>query len=159
MLLIIRIYHISHIGVVQVKRVLSFLQNFSTHFCAVNSSMGVLLCSQNALISFPSGFHKVSTSTCYPSLILTLPCVTTVDVDILKPDTGALQIERPLHTSSKGTSASERQGSSSSGIATPDIDHEVGRNPYAEPVSEGEEDEDMDLTPGMSFLVLCKYNI
>ena len=65
-----------------------------------------------------------------------------VDVDILKPDTGALQIERPLHTSSRGTSSSERQGSS--GDLTPDPS---GRA-YAEPVSEGEEDEDMDLAPG-----------
>ena len=72
--------------------------------------------------------------------------MTIVDVDILKPDTGALQIERPLH-SSRGTSASERQ--SSSGILTPDDPRQV----YAEPVSEGEEDEDMDLTPGMLWIM------
>jgi hypothetical protein len=66
-----------------------------------------------------------------------------VDVDILKPDTGALQIERPLHSSSRGTSGSERQGSSS-GVLTPDSS---GRG-YAEPVSEGEEDEQMDMMPG-----------
>ena len=68
-----------------------------------------------------------------------------MDVDILKPDTGALQIERPLHASSKGTSASGRQGSSSSGLETPELGT---RMPYAEPVSEGEEDEEMDLAPG-----------
>ena len=62
-----------------------------------------------------------------------------MDVDILKPDTGAVQIERPVH-SSRGTSSSERHGSGSSGIATPELGT---RNPYAEPVSEGEEDEDM----------------
>jgi hypothetical protein len=69
----------------------------------------------------------------------------TVDVDILKPDTGALQIERPTHShtpTSRG-STSERH-SSSSGALTP----EESRHPYAEPVSEGEEDEEMDLAPG-----------
>ena len=77
-----------------------------------------------------------------------------MDVDILKPNTGALQIERPLHASSRGTSGSERQGSSSSGsgIATPEL---KGRNPYAEPVSEGEEDEEMDLAPGQFVYPEC----
>lgn len=68
-----------------------------------------------------------------------------MDVDILKPDTGALQIERPLHSTSRGTSASERQGSS--GVLTP----EHPPQGYTEPVSEGEEDEDMDLAPGASL--------
>ncbi|KAF8843707.1 SPX-domain-containing protein [Paxillus ammoniavirescens] len=58
-----------------------------------------------------------------------------MDIDILKPSTGYLTIERPLHSSSRGTP--ERQ---SSGDVTPS-------QPYAEPVSEGEDDEDMDLTP------------
>ncbi|GJE96248.1 SPX domain-containing protein [Phanerochaete sordida] len=64
-----------------------------------------------------------------------------MDVDILKPDTGAVQIERPLNTSSRGTSSSERQGSS--GFLTPDHPPQT----YAEPVSEGEEDEPLDLAP------------
>ncbi|KAH8100950.1 SPX-domain-containing protein [Cristinia sonorae] len=63
-----------------------------------------------------------------------------MDTDILKPDTGALSIERPAyHSSSKGSSASDRPDSS--GILTPDSP----RHPYAEPVSEGEEDEIMDV--------------
>ncbi|KAL6302479.1 VTC domain-containing protein [Sparassis latifolia] len=62
-----------------------------------------------------------------------------MDTDILKPDTGTLAIERPTVTSSRGTS--DRQGSS--GIATPDHAHQH----YAEPVSEGEEDEEMDMAP------------
>ncbi|KZT07719.1 SPX-domain-containing protein [Laetiporus sulphureus 93-53] len=56
-----------------------------------------------------------------------------MDTDILKPDTGALMIERPPHISPKGTS--ER----SAGTTTP----EEARTVYAEPVSEGEEDEEM----------------
>ncbi|RPD74979.1 SPX-domain-containing protein [Lentinus tigrinus ALCF2SS1-7] len=60
-----------------------------------------------------------------------------MEVDILKPDTGVVTIERPLHSSSKGTSS--RAGTS--GQTTPE------RTQYAEPVSEGEEDEDMDLAP------------
>ncbi|EKM58443.1 uncharacterized protein PHACADRAFT_252767 [Phanerochaete carnosa HHB-10118-sp] len=66
-----------------------------------------------------------------------------MDVDILKPDTGALQIERPLHSSSRGTSGSERQASGSSGVLTPEHPPQT----YAEPVSEGEEDEPLDLAP------------
>ncbi|KIP04473.1 hypothetical protein PHLGIDRAFT_31341 [Phlebiopsis gigantea 11061_1 CR5-6] len=65
-----------------------------------------------------------------------------MDVDILKPDTGALQIERPLHSTSR-TSGSERQGSGSSGILTPEHPSQA----YVEPMSEGEEDEELDLTP------------
>ena len=61
-----------------------------------------------------------------------------MEVDILKPDTGVVTIERPLHSSSKGTSS--RAGTS--GQTTPE------RLQYAEPVSEGEEDEEMDLAPG-----------
>ncbi|KAH9856656.1 SPX-domain-containing protein [Lenzites betulinus] len=60
-----------------------------------------------------------------------------MEVDILKPDTGALVIERPLQSSSKGTSS--RTGTS--GQTTPERGH------YAEPVSEGEEDEAMDMAP------------
>lgn len=76
-----------------------------------------------------------------------------MDVDILKPDTGALQIERPTHShtpTSRGSN-SDRQGSS--GALTP----EEARHPYAEPVSEGEEDEDMDLTPGKISILSAVY--
>ncbi|CCL98802.1 uncharacterized protein FIBRA_00807 [Fibroporia radiculosa] len=65
-----------------------------------------------------------------------------MDTDILKPDTGALTIERPLQTSSKGTSEPSA-GKGSSGATTPEDVHIA----YAEPVSEGEEDEEMDLAP------------
>ncbi len=61
-----------------------------------------------------------------------------MEVDILKPDTGVVTIERPLHSSSKGTSS--RAGTS--GQTTPE------RVQYTEPVSEGEDDEEMDLAPG-----------
>jgi len=65
-----------------------------------------------------------------------------MDTDILKPDTGALTIERPMQSSSKGTSELSN-GRGSSGLATP----EDGHVHYTEPVSEGEEDEEMDLAP------------
>ncbi|KAI6155231.1 SPX-domain-containing protein [Pisolithus tinctorius] len=58
-----------------------------------------------------------------------------MDIDILKPNTGYLTVERPATSSSKGT---PEQGSS--GLMTPS-------HAYAEPVSEGEEDEDMNLVP------------
>ncbi|KAI5983398.1 SPX-domain-containing protein [Pisolithus albus] len=58
-----------------------------------------------------------------------------MDIDILKPNTGYLTVERPGTSSSKGT---PEQGSS--GLMTPS-------HAYAEPVSEGEEDEDLDLVP------------
>jgi len=63
-----------------------------------------------------------------------------VDTDILKPNTGYLTIiERPSPAStSKGTSGRQ---TSSGGTETPPENH------YAEPVSEGEEDEEMDLAP------------
>lgn len=61
-----------------------------------------------------------------------------MDADILKPDTGETPFERPSQINSKQTSAE-----GSSGVETPD-----GRDPgYTEPVSEGEEDEEMDLAP------------
>ena len=60
-----------------------------------------------------------------------------MEVDILKPDTGVVTIERPLHmSSSKGTSSR----AVTSGQTTPERMH------YTEPVSEGEEEE-MDLAP------------
>ncbi|KAI0749737.1 SPX-domain-containing protein [Daedaleopsis nitida] len=60
-----------------------------------------------------------------------------MEVDILKPDTGVVAIERPLHSSSKGTSSRTE----TSGQTTPERQH------YTEPVSEGEDDEEMDLAP------------
>jgi len=63
-----------------------------------------------------------------------------MDTDILKPNTGYLSIERPSQVNSKGTS--DRQ---SSGNLTPDAD--ISANQYTEPVSDGEEDEEMDFAP------------
>lgn len=64
-----------------------------------------------------------------------------MDTDILKPNTGYLSIERPSAiSSSKGTS-----GHQSSDFGTPDPDLIPGS--YTEPVSDGEEDEDMDIVP------------
>lgn len=70
-----------------------------------------------------------------------------VDTDILKPDTGALHISRPIANSSQGTSEE-------SGITTPgsggDSQPKSPKIPivqYTEPVSEGEEDEEMDVIP------------
>lgn len=56
-----------------------------------------------------------------------------VDIDILKPNTGYMTVERPV--SSKGTP----EGQSSGTMTPPQV--------YPEPVSEGEEDEAMDLAP------------
>lgn len=63
-----------------------------------------------------------------------------MDTDILKPNTGYQTIERPSQSSSKGNS--DRQ---SSGALTPEAD--LTANRYSEPVSDGEEDEDMDIGP------------
>jgi len=63
-----------------------------------------------------------------------------MDIDILKPDSGFLSIERPSVTSSsKGTS--DRHSSDS---GTPDAD--IVPSSYTEPVSDGE-DEEMDIAP------------
>ncbi|TFK70314.1 SPX-domain-containing protein [Pluteus cervinus] len=60
-----------------------------------------------------------------------------METDILKPDTGYLTvIERPTHSAFK--SGSERP--------SPSTSSSIDTTPYAEPVSEGEED-DMELTP------------
>jgi hypothetical protein len=64
-----------------------------------------------------------------------------VDIDILKPNSGYVSIERPSTIiSSKGTSDHP-----SPDIGTPDAD--INPNTYTEPVSDGEEDEDMDIVP------------
>lgn len=100
--------------------------------------MGVLLCFQIVSTLYRSGFLRVSRV--WNNFVIIL-IAHSVDTDILKPNTGYVSIERPSHTnSSKGTS--DRQ---SSGVLTPNADHDINR--YAEPVSDGEEDEDMDITP------------
>lgn len=59
-----------------------------------------------------------------------------MDVDILKPDTGYLSvIERPSTIVSKGTSRQSSAGS-----------HSPSTPSYTEPLSEGEEDDDADLS-------------
>jgi len=60
-----------------------------------------------------------------------------MDIDILKPDTGTVQIERPTHSATPSASESPE-------AHTP----EPERRPYTEPLSEGEEDdEDFTLMP------------
>ncbi|KZT73075.1 SPX-domain-containing protein [Daedalea quercina L-15889] len=66
-----------------------------------------------------------------------------MDTDILKPDTGALTIERPMQSSSSKGTSELSAGRKSSGVMTPEDMHPM----YTEPVSEGEEDEAMDLAP------------
>ena len=58
-----------------------------------------------------------------------------METDILKPNTGYLTVQRPLASSSRTSLDLERSGDS-----TP-------LQAYAEPASEGEEDEAIDLTP------------
>ncbi|KAI0067276.1 SPX-domain-containing protein [Artomyces pyxidatus] len=66
-----------------------------------------------------------------------------MDVDIIKPNTGFMTVERPQgsHFHNHSKTSSDRQ--SSSGLPTPDDD----RTTYVEPVSEGEDDEQMDFAP------------
>lgn len=77
-----------------------------------------------------------------------------MDVDILKPNTGFLTVERPSGPSTSNSASHSKTASErhvSSGSATPETpDDERARiqsRRYAEPVSEGEEDEDMDMAP------------
>lgn len=63
-----------------------------------------------------------------------------MDTDILKPDTGSVPFERKSALSSRLHSAE-----GSSGLQTPDR-RSTGHQ-YTEPVSEGEEDEHMDIAP------------
>lgn len=93
--------------------------------------MVVRLCFPIALTSCHTGCHKVSVPN--HKGIMLFKRMLPVDIDILKPSTGYLSVERP--SSSKGSP--ERQ---SSGDNTPS-------QAYAEPVSEGEEDESMDMVP------------
>jgi hypothetical protein len=64
----------------------------------------------------------------------------TVDTDILQPDTGSVPFERKSAPPSRLHSTE-----GSSGLQTPDR-RSTGHQ-YTEPVSEGEEDEEMDLAP------------
>ncbi|KAF8896475.1 VTC domain-containing protein [Infundibulicybe gibba] len=67
-----------------------------------------------------------------------------MDTDILKPDTGYLTvIERPSHSHTASTSKGtpDRHTSTGSHSTTPEA------RSYIEPVSEGEDDEEMDLAP------------
>ena len=59
-----------------------------------------------------------------------------MDIDILKPDTGKMHIERPSHSASASAVESPE-------VATP----EPERRPYTEPVSEGEEDDEYAVAP------------
>lgn len=63
-----------------------------------------------------------------------------VDTDILKPDTGSVPFERK-----SAPSSGFRSVEGSSGRQTPD--RRNSGQQYTEPVSEGEEDEEMDLAP------------
>ena len=60
-----------------------------------------------------------------------------VDIDILKPDTGKVHIERPSHSASASVNETPE-------TTTPDLEP---IRPYAEPNSEGEEDEERAVTP------------
>ncbi|KAH7913594.1 VTC domain-containing protein [Hygrophoropsis aurantiaca] len=59
-----------------------------------------------------------------------------MDTDILKPNTGYLTVERPT----RSTSAKSTPDQQSSGAASPS-------HAYTEPISEGEEDDDMAMSP------------
>lgn len=63
-----------------------------------------------------------------------------VDIDILKPDSGKMHIERPSHSNSASTS-----GGVSPIASTPDLQ----QRRYTEPVSEGEEDDDYAVAPAL----------
>lgn len=96
--------------------------------------MDVLHFSLTVLTSCPSGYPRVSSSfSLFKRWFFSL---FEVDVDILKPDTGYLSvIERP-NTSSKGS-----MSPSSTSL------HSIGYEYYSEPVSEGDEDEEMNFAP------------
>ncbi len=108
-----------------------------THPCiAANSFMVVQRCCPIVWIWSHSGFLRV----CRFSRAQTVLIVDKVDTDILKPDTGYLQvIERPTHTASTSSKGSGRR--------TPSTGSSIEETPYTEPVSEGEDDDDMEGTP------------
>ena len=113
----------------------SILTSLRLYPSSANSSTAVRLSFHIVWISCHSGFHRVSRpETLEP--FLTSPLV---DVDITKPNTGFMSVSRPHST----RSPSERP---SSGVHTPDAFDAEGAT-YAEPLSEGEGDEDMDVAP------------
>lgn len=57
-----------------------------------------------------------------------------MDVNILKPDSGTIQLERPTPQSSQGSKATSESFTPIS-----------GKDQYTEPLSEGEDDEEMDM--------------
>jgi hypothetical protein len=126
---------------VQVKGFQSLLVSAGTHLKLplVNLSTGAQHCFLTASILFHSGFRKVRIPTVSPLFTLT-NSRRVVDTDILKPDTGSVPFERRSGPPSKLQSTE-----GSSGIQTPDR-RSTGQQ-YTEPVSEGEEDEEMDLAP------------
>ncbi len=64
-----------------------------------------------------------------------------MDIDIHKPDEGAMHIERPQHSSLYTPTTSSQTPQ----VPTPGTDHEPIFGSYTEPVSEGEEDEHLDV--------------
>ena len=105
-----------------------------------NSSTGARHCFLIASTLFHSGFPKVRVPTAITLLTLTGLTCDAVDTDILKPDTGSVPFERISAPQSRIASTE-----GSSGDQTPDR-RDSGPH-YTEPVSEGEEDEEMDLAP------------
>ena len=106
-----------------------------------NSFMGARRCCPIALISFHSGSPKVRVPNVLASPQFDVVNVLhTVDTDILKPDTGSVPFER---ISAPHSRLASTEGSS--GHPTPERRNSDHR--YTEPVSEGEEDEEMDLAP------------
>ena len=115
-------------------------RSYSLISCSANSSTGVQLYFLTALILFRSGSRKVRIAVVLRySLLMRLKC-NAVDTDILKPDTGSVPFERKSPLSSRFHSTE-----GSSGLQTPD--RRNSGQQYTEPVSEGEEDEEMDLAP------------
>ena len=109
--------------------------------CLVNSFTGARRCFPTVWISFHSGFPKVRIPTTFVSLNSDGTDVRhTVDTDILKPDTGSVPFERISAPHSRLASTE-----ASSGHLTPETRN--SGHQYTEPVSEGEEDEEMDLAP------------
>ena len=105
-----------------------------------NSFMGAQRCFLIVSTSFHSGSPKVRSRLSRSRLLLTGLTRNAVDTDILKPDTGSVPFER---ISAPHSRLASTEGSS--GHQTPDRRNSGHR--YTEPVSEGEEDEEMDLAP------------
>lgn len=102
--------------------------------------MDVQRCSLIASTLFHSGSPKVRIPTAFGVLAFKALMCDAVDTDILKPDTGSVPFER---VSAPHSRLASTEGSS--GHQTPDRRNSDHR--YTEPVSEGEEDEEMDVGP------------